>query len=152
MTTSASSHSGSSDAIPRAAADGPDRWRVLWAGLTLTLEWWGKHLRIHDESLALILGYKRMAKLRQLIDYLADARVGILCGVGQRPVTGKLIVGPGLEGVRRYSVTEYWLTLEEALRVASDSGSPRRVTALEWRFKIVGVFFAVPGALEVPKP
>jgi hypothetical protein len=83
----------------------------------------GECPRVRDLDLAGWLGFERPRKVRELVRRMEGE--GKLAGVNWRPTMGRQPVGPGGKGVREFETLEAWLTREEALLVATQSGTPR---------------------------
>lgn len=100
--------------------------------------------RVRDVHLATRLGYDRPRKVRELIERMvADGEIA--------DVSPRATVARGLRrgnSVAEQTVTEFWLTEEQALLVAVRSATPK---AMEVRRDLVRVYIAVRrGVLVVP--
>lgn len=77
-------------------------------------------VRVLDLHVAEMLGYVRPRKIRELIRSIIES--GLLTGIHVRPRHGRASMPRG--GERDVAVNEYWLTIREALFVATKSDTP----------------------------
>lgn len=98
--------------------------------------------RIRDVDLAERLGFERPRKIREVIArHVSSENISPI----MRPTVGRVIAGKGAQHDR--TVNEYWLTLEEALFVTTQSETKRAVLVTKL---MIAVFAAVlRGQIEV---
>lgn len=99
--------------------------------------------RTRDLDFATWLGFERPRKVRELIRRMESS--GKLRGVEWRPTVGRRNVRG--DGVQEFTVTEAWLTREQALLVATQSDTPRAWALVE---VMVKVFDGVLEMLRTP--
>lgn len=92
--------------------------------------------RIRDIDAATRLEYKRPRDVRKVIERIwpEDKRPSCRDTVARQPV------GPGGKGTRTYTVTEYWLTEAELLKLIARSETPVAETILD---EMIAVYMAV---------
>ncbi len=93
--------------------------------------------RIRDIDLAERLGFERPRKIREIIE--RHASLGNITPNG-RPTVERSFSGRGRKALHEIAVTEYWLTLEDALFVATQSETKRAVFVTK---VMIAVFAAV---------
>jgi len=101
--------------------------------------------RIRDIDAATRLGYSRPRDVRKVIERIwpEDKRPSCRDTVARQPV------GPGGKGTRTYTVTEYWLTEAELLKLIARSETPVAEAILD---EMIAVYMAVRRHLVAAVP
>ena len=114
----------------------PGRFAVHVGDLTLPMSTEGDGiLRIHDIEWAKMLGFEHPRNIRKLIQRMTNQRK--LQGVHVRSTVTTTSMPRG--GTRQTEIEEFWLTREQALLVATQSGAPNAWSLTE---TLVNVFDA----------